>query len=125
VARFGYNSPTAGSGDHDREAEVDLGQFKIATATVRCEPSGREVVVVNESNLMDAIHQAGLGLGQSCDGIALCGFCRVQVLDGADNLSPMGQEEERILASMHAGDDERLACCTTVLGPVTVTTTYW
>jgi ferredoxin len=104
---------------------VELSQFKVATATVRCEPSGREIVVVHESNLMDAIHQTGLGLGQSCDGIALCGFCRVQIIDGFDNLSPMGREEEMILASMHAGDDERLACSATVHGPVTLTTTYW
>jgi ferredoxin len=104
---------------------VDLSQLKIETATVRCEPSGCEVVATHESNLMDVIHQTGLGLGQSCDGIALCGFCRVQVLEGMDNLSPMGDEEEKILASVHAGDDERLACCATVHGPVIVTTTYW
>lgn len=104
---------------------MDLSRFKVATATVRCEPSGREAVVVHEANLMDAIHQTGLGLGQSCDGIALCGFCRIQVIEGAENLSPMKQEEEKVLASVHAGDGERLACCATVLGPVTVTTTYW
>ena len=104
---------------------MDLSQYKVATATVRCEPSGREVVVVHDSNLMDAIHQSGLGLGQSCDGIALCGFCRVQILDGMDNLSPMESEEEKILASMHGTDDERLACCATVQGPITLTTTYW
>ena len=104
---------------------MDLSQFKVATATVRCEPSGREVVVVHDSNLMDAIHLSGLGLGQSCDGIALCGFCRVQILDGMDNLSPVESEEEKILVSMHGTDNERLACCATVKGPVTLTTTYW
>ena len=104
---------------------MDLSQLKVATATVRCEPSGREVVVVHDTNLMDAIHQSGLGLGQSCDGIALCGFCRVQILDGMDNLSPMESEEEKILTSMHGGDNERLACCAIVHGLVTLTTTYW
>jgi ferredoxin len=104
---------------------VDLSQFKLATAIVRCEPSGREVTVVEDSNLMDAIHQTGLGLGQSCDGIALCGFCRVQILSGAENLSPMAEEERKVLASVHAGDDERLACCATIHGPVSVTTSYW
>ncbi len=104
---------------------MDLSQFKMATATVRCEPSGREVVMVHDSNLMDAILQTGLGLGQSCDGIALCGFCRVQILDGADNLSPMEGEEKKVLAAMHAGDNERLACCAIIHGPVTLTTTYW
>jgi ferredoxin len=104
---------------------MDLSQFKMATARVRCEPSGREVVVVHDTNLMDAIHQTGLGLGQSCDGIALCGFCRVIILSGEDNLSPLGSEEKKVLASMHAGDDERLACCASVHGPVTLTTSYW
>lgn len=108
-----------------RGERVDLSQFKIATAVLRCEPSGREVVVVHETNLMDAILQTGLGLGQSCDGIALCGFCRVMVLEGADNLSPIEGEEKKVLASMHAGDNERLACCATVNGPVGLTTTYW
>ena len=104
---------------------MDLSEFQTETATVRCEPSGREAVVVHESNLMDAIHQTGLGLGQSCDGIALCGFCRVQILDGMENLSPVESEERSLLASMHAGDDERMACCVTVRGNVILTTTYW
>lgn len=104
---------------------MDLSQFKMPTSVLRCEPSGREVVVVHETNLMDAIHQSGLGLGQSCDGIALCGFCRVKILDGADNLSPMNEEEKKVLASMHAAADERLACCAALYGPVSLTTTYW
>jgi ferredoxin len=104
---------------------VDLSQFKMATATVRCEPSGREAVVVHDTTLMDAILQTGLGLGQSCDGIALCGFCRVQILEGAANLGAMASEEKKVLAAMHAAADERLACCATVKGPVTLTTTYW
>ena len=104
---------------------MELIELKVETATVRCEPSGREAVVPHDSKLMDAIHQTGLGLGQSCDGIALCGFCRVQVLEGSDNLSPVESEEEKILASLHAGNDERLACCASVHGPVTLTTTYW
>ncbi len=108
-----------------REGRVDLSQFKMATAVVRCEPTGREVVVVHETNLMDAILQTGLGLGQSCDGSALCGFCRVTILDGADNLSPIEGEEKKVLTSMHAAANERLACRATLHGPVSLTTTYW
>jgi ferredoxin len=102
-----------------------LPDFKVEVATVRFEPSGREVTVVHDSALMDAVFQAGLPLGQSCDGIALCGFCRVKVLDGFANLTPAHDEEEKILAAQHAGSDERLACCARILGPVTVTTDYW
>jgi len=100
-------------------------EFKVDASTVRCEPSGRQLKVVHETNLLDAVLLIGLGLGQSCDGIALCGFCRVQVLDGAENLSPMGEEERKLLAAQHAGEDERLACCARISGPVTITTDYW
>ena len=96
-------------------------EFDVEVATIRCEPSGREVRVVHETNLMDAILQTGLALGQSCDGIALCGFCRVRILEGFENLMPAGSEEQKVLAAEHAGDDGRLACCAGVHGPVTVT----
>jgi ferredoxin len=104
---------------------VKFSEFHVEAATVRCQPSGREVRVVHETNVLDAVLQTGLGLGQSCDGIALCGFCRVQVVEGFGNLSPMGEEERKVLASQHAGDNERLACCARITGPVTVTTDYW
>ena len=100
-------------------------EFNVEVATIRCEPSGREVRVVHETNLMDAILQTGLALGQSCDGTALCGFCRVSVLEGPENLTPAGSEEQKVLAAEHAGDDERLACCARIHGPVTLTADYW
>ena len=100
-------------------------EFNVEVASVHFEPSGREVRVVHETSLLDSVLQAGLGLGQSCDGIALCGFCRVQVVEGIENLSPMAEEERKILAAQHGGDNERLACCARVSGPVTITTDYW
>lgn len=104
---------------------MEFADFRVETAMVRCEPSGREVSVVLDTTLLDAIHQAGLPLGQSCDGVALCGFCRVKVVQGDRNLTGMATEETKILTSLHAGSDERLACCARVTGPVTVTTDYW
>jgi len=100
-------------------------EFNVEVATVRCEPSGREVRVVHDTNLMDAVLQTDLGLGQSCDGTALCGFCRVQVLEGLENLALAGEEEHKVLAAQHSGDNERLACCARVSGPVTITADYW
>ena len=100
-------------------------EFNVEVASVRCEPSGREVRVVHDTNLLDAVLQTGLGLGQSCDGIALCGFCRVKVVEGGENLTEMAEEERKVLAAQHAGDNERLACCARISGPVTITTDYW
>jgi ferredoxin len=100
-------------------------QPEIQTAILRCEPSGLEAVVVHGTSLMDAVVSTGLGLSQACDGVLLCGFCRVIVTEGAENLSPMGGEETRLLKSLRAGSEERLACCATIHGDVTVTSDYW
>lgn len=93
--------------------------------SVRCEPSGRSAKVVDNSTLMDAVDQVMLPLGRSCDGVCLCGFCRVRVVCGAENLSPLTDGEREILNGLRADGSERLACCARVHGPVTVTTSYW
>ena len=98
--------------------------FDVQTAVVCCEPSGRKVTVVWDTHLLDALLQVGMPVSQACDGVAMCGFCRVQVIEGEENLTPMESEERKILASLHADDDERLACCARVTGPVTRVTTH-
>jgi len=94
-------------------------------AVLRCEPSGREMVVAPGTPILEAVVAMGLPLGQSCDGEALCGFCRVQVVAGEHELSPVGDEERKVLVALHAERSERLACCARIHGRVTVTTTYW
>lgn len=104
---------------------MDWENISTEVATVRCEPSGREIRVAHETNLLDALLQIGMPVSQACDGVALCGFCRVEIIADEGNLTPVEDEEKKILASLHADDDERLACCTRILGPVTLTIDYW
>ncbi len=92
---------------------------------VRCEPSGRAATVVKDATLMEAINQVMLPLAQACDGVALCGFCRVTIVEGWQHLNPVGEAEAGVLRSLKAGERERLACCARASGPVAVTTTYW
>jgi len=99
--------------------------FDGGVFSVCCEPSGKEARVVEDSTLMDAVEQVMLPLGRSCDGVSLCGYCRVRVVAGQENLSPVSQGEQEILKGLRADDTERLACCAKVQGPVTVTTSYW
>lgn len=95
------------------------------TAELVCLPSGRSLTLAFGTNLMEAVVAVGLPLSQSCDGEVLCGFCRVHVVEGRDSLTPGTEEELKVLRSLGADDDERLACCAWVEGPVTVTTDYW
>ena len=92
---------------------------------VRYVPSGREVPVVAGTTVLEAVVAGGLPLGQSCSGVAVCGCCRVRVVEGREHLSPVQDDERKVLTALHAGDDERLACRARVEGAVTVATTYW
>lgn len=49
-----------------------------------------------------------------------CGACMVRILDGAENLSPMQDDEKDFLETMAAEPDERLACQCKVRGDVTL-----
>lgn len=80
--------------------------------------------------LLEAAQIFGLQLQNMCGGIARCGKCRVQVLEGShhqhrilsrsDNLSPTGDEEKKILGPELLQANWRLACQAHIQGDVTV-----
>lgn len=97
----------------------------IETAPVIFQPYGRKVEVPIGTTLYDATRIAILPLGCSCDGQAICGWCKVEVLDGADHLSPLTEPERKLLRVMGSEPSERVACMAKVRGAVTITASYW
>lgn len=59
-------------------------------------------------NVQDALVDAGLAAAGSCNGRALCGQCRVQVVDG--EVSAPTPQERRLLLPAQLASGERLAC---------------
>lgn len=49
-----------------------------------------------------------------------CGACMVKVIEGAQNLSPMKEDEKDFLETMAAEAHERLACQCKVFGDVKI-----
>ena len=94
-------------------------------ATVRFEPSGISRTVEKGTLLLDTARDAGLPIAQSCGGFAICSWCRMQILEGGENLSAPGAPEERMRRRGQLGEGERAACQAEVQGDVVVTTTYW
>ena len=64
-------------------------------------------------------------IGQSCSGDGICGWCRIRVVDGLDQLAPPSTLESALMRKMDFAPNERAACMAEVRGDVTVTTTYW
>lgn len=82
---------------------------------VRFTPSGREIEVATGTYLTAAATKAGEVIVHDCDGQGLCSTCRVRVIEGARNVSPVDQREEIQLGSM-ISRGWRLCCLLRVFG---------
>lgn len=91
---------------------------------VRFEPSGIEVEVPTGARLMAAADQAAkeiegeVFVGECCEGRLECGNCCLEILEGMENLSPVGPEEAALLKVVAGGDAWRASCAAAVNGDV-------
>lgn len=86
----------------------------------------KEIIVAQGSNLREKAVQNQIdiytfkGKLMNCGGYGQCGLCRVEIVEGMENLSPRTDFENKKLAKRP--DSHRLACQTIVNGPVAVNT---
>ena len=94
--------------------------------TIRFEQEGQQVGCIEGANLRKAALSSGInpykGLNNlnNCVGVGQCGTCVIEVLEGAQNLSPRSDVEEVYLSDRPA--NYRLSCRTSVNGDVTIRT---
>ena len=70
-------------------------------------------------SLLDIALDAGVAIEHACGGNCACTTCHVIIREGAQNLSPMGDEEaDRLDTAWDVGPDSRLACQAVVKGDV-------
>ncbi|RYZ72061.1 MAG: (2Fe-2S)-binding protein [Proteobacteria bacterium] len=86
---------------------------------------GSTLEVEAGTNLMEALLAAGLPVASSCRGDGVCAKCRIEIVEGAKNLSPE-TELETFLRERHSiPKNQRVSCQTQIQGDITVTTSYW
>jgi ferredoxin len=92
---------------------------------VRVEPLGIVLDCNPEETLIRCAWRSAYYWPTICGGAAECGACWCEVIDGRDNVAPMGTAEAIVFRMYpklnQPGRAIRLACCMTVTGPVTVT----
>lgn len=76
-------------------------------------------------SLLAAAMKLDVRLPHYCGGMCSCGTCRVEIVQGADNLSLPRGNETMVLGAEAAGRGARLACQARVLGPVVVRVPPW
>jgi nitrite reductase (NADH) large subunit len=81
--------------------------------------SGIRFPVAADATLLEAIEGAGLKINFGCRA-GVCGADPVVVCEGAENLSPAGEEESATLRRLGLEGRARLACMCRVQGPVTI-----
>jgi len=77
------------------------------------------------ATILAAANQVDVPIGQSCNGDGICGWCKVTIVQGMDQLAPPSPLEKKLLEEKQFSTDERAACLARVKGDITVTTTYW
>ncbi|MEB3273629.1 MAG: 2Fe-2S iron-sulfur cluster-binding protein [Prochlorothrix sp.] len=86
--------------------------------------AAQEIKVAAGDNLRFKAIEAGVDLYRfmdklmNCGGYGQCGTCKIEVVEGAKNLSPRTAVEDRKLR--RKPENYRLACQALVNGPVTV-----
>ena len=95
------------------------------SVTVRFLPDGREVRVPRGASLLAAVRSAGLPLASACRAEGLCGRCGVEIVEGADALSPEDAEEQRAKRRNRVDPRMRLACRARVHESVALRAHYW
>jgi len=89
-------------------------------------PYGLRLEVPRGTSLLAAADEAAemtaddFFAGELCEGRHECGNCRIEVVAGAENLSPTTAGERTLLERLRAGPAHRTACTALVRGDVTV-----
>jgi NADPH-dependent 2,4-dienoyl-CoA reductase/sulfur reductase-like enzyme/ferredoxin len=92
------------------------------SAQVSFKPENKRVAIEPGQTLLAIAEQCGLAIESGCR-MGICGADPVAVLEGMENVSALGDDERATLARLGLADNTRLACCTRVNGPVTVSLT--
>jgi len=88
-------------------------------------PSQKSVEVPCGTLLFDAALRAGLPVASSCSAQNVCAKCNLQILTGAENLSPQTPWEKKLLSREKQGEADRISCLARIVGDCTVTARYW
>lgn len=84
-----------------------------------------EIQVEKGDFLMASLLSAGLPVASSCNGDGVCAKCRITIVEGMENLSPLNAVETILRDRLKIPRGVRISCQTQVNGDILVDTSYW
>lgn len=92
---------------------------------IRFEKNIPEIQVEKGASLMDSLLAAGLPVASSCHGDGICAKCRIIIIEGFENLSPVNNLETLLRDRLKIQKQYRISCQTQVLGDIKIDASYW
>jgi len=104
-----------------QEAKAPAEEKPKEMLKVRVMLGGQEfnVEVPKAENLLDGVNDKGVAVKWDCKS-GVCDTCRVRVIKGMENLSPVNDNETNMLGADQIKQGYRLCCQLTVNGPVEI-----
>jgi uncharacterized 2Fe-2S/4Fe-4S cluster protein (DUF4445 family) len=78
--------------------------------TITFQPSGLRVPCNVGESIYEVAWRSGAALSSACGAKATCGLCRVKILDGEANLTPLGEHDKKHLGNVYFITKVRLGC---------------
>jgi len=83
-------------------------------------PDNKKILTKENETILEVAQQSNIPLTHVCKGNARCSTCRIQIVEGIENVSPRTELEEDIAVQMDFSSDIRLACQSKIIGDMTV-----
>ncbi len=80
--------------------------------------SGVTLNISKARNVLDILIEEGIEIDYACQNV-FCGRCAVTVLEGMENLEPIGALEKDVKVRCNLGEDQRLTCKLRMKGDAT------
>ncbi len=88
-------------------------------------PLGIKVFCDEGMTIFEVAVKNSIPIAESCGGDKICGHCRVEVVQGMENLSKPELDELKLMSEKNFSENERLACAVKVYGDIKIKTSYW
>ena len=82
------------------------------------EPDHKKIEVSVNESILTASLRSNVSHLSACGGTGKCSTCRVEIIDGLKNCSPRSELEQKLSKKLSFPESIRLACQTTISGPV-------
>jgi ferredoxin, 2Fe-2S len=98
----------------------EISRYASAVPRVTIEPIGVTIECKDGESVFNCARRHNVLIPTACAGKATCGLCRVRMIAGEPNVTPINRDEQKHLGNTYFITKLRLSCQLTPTGDITV-----